>query len=776
MAETFDIQGLDSNSVKNAPRPFGGARDGLALYEIIYDAGGQPSDYRVLAVNTAFEHMTGLQAQAIVGRTISEIMPGLTEHWTSTFRAVAMSGTPAFLEGAYTHRPSNYLEACAFRSGPGQLICVFRDIGGRKRSEETLRQSEEKYRKIYESSIVGIFQSVPAGRFIDVNPAFAGMLGYESPEDLLSSINDIATQYYVDPEDRRRYRQLVEQNGFVEGIEYKVKGKDGSHVWVNNSSRAHVDENGEVVFYEGIVVNITPRKMAEAALRESQTLWSYAGQLAHIGGWRVNLSENRVKWSDEVAAIHEMPHGYSPTLEEAVAFYAPGYREKISEVFTACIREGTAYDEEMQIVTAKGQRVWIRTIGVAQRDEAGKIVAAVGALQDISERKRSEEALRQLNEVLEQRNQIAEARAGQLQKLTVELIEAEERERSKFAHLLHDDLQQILAAAKMQLQALTERVPGESTLAHATELLDTSINKSRRLSHELSPAVLHQSGLSAGLRWLARQMDEQFGMKVDLKINTDYKVDDSPLKVFVFRAVQEFLFNIVKHAGDKNACVVLSETGGELTLTVSDQGCGFDPRMLERTANTGFGLMTIRERSSHIGGHLTIESAPGQGSRFTLVVPVSRHFREPRTSISMRKTDRLQPADGKRSSGVAGDVRVLFVDDHKVMRQGLIQLIGNQPDIEVVGEAADGEEAVAKAGQLRPNVIVMDVSMPVMDGIEATRRIKALMPEVSIIGLSMHEDEDISRSMRNAGAAAFMRKTASTAELLKAIYEAGGKV
>jgi DNA-binding NarL/FixJ family response regulator len=72
-----------------------------------------------------------------------------------------------------------------------------------------------------------------------------------------------------------------------------------------------------------------------------------------------------------------------------------------------------------------------------------------------------------------------------------------------------------------------------------------------------------------------------------------------------------------------------------------------------------------------------------------------------------------------------------------------------------------------KAGQLRPNVIIMDVSMPVMDGIEATRRIKALMPEVSIIGLSMHEDEDISRSMRNAGAAAFMRKTASTAELLK---------
>ena len=113
---------------------------------------------------------------------------------------------------------------------------------------------------------------------------------------------------------------------------------------------------------------------------------------------------------------------------------------------------------------------------------------------------------------------------------------------------------------------------------------------------------------------------------------------------------------------------------------------------------------------------------------------------------------------------------MLFVDDHHVMRKGLIRLMNGQPVIQVVGEAANGQEAIEKVRQLRPDVVVMDVSMPVMDGIEATRRIKAEMPHVRVIGLSMHDDEKVARSMGEAGAEAFLSKTVSLAELLKAIY------
>jgi two-component system response regulator NreC len=118
----------------------------------------------------------------------------------------------------------------------------------------------------------------------------------------------------------------------------------------------------------------------------------------------------------------------------------------------------------------------------------------------------------------------------------------------------------------------------------------------------------------------------------------------------------------------------------------------------------------------------------------------------------------------------AENLRVLLVDDHTAMRQGLIQLIDPQPGIQVVGEAANGREALEKARDLRPDVIIMDVSMPEMDGIEATRRIRSIMPHVRVIGLSMHEDEHITRTMQDAGAETLISKTVSSAELIRTIF------
>ncbi len=140
----------------------------------------------------------------------------------------------------------------------------------RKLAEEALRQSEEKFRRIYENSVVGFFQSTPEGRFLRVNHAFAKMLGYESPEELVSSISDITSQAYANPKDRSRYHKSLKAHGYVEDFELKVRCKDGSEVWLSDSSRAFFDKNGEAVRYEGIVVDITERKRAEKALRDSE--------------------------------------------------------------------------------------------------------------------------------------------------------------------------------------------------------------------------------------------------------------------------------------------------------------------------------------------------------------------------------------------------------------------------------------------------------------------------------------------------------------------------
>lgn len=405
----------------------------------------------------------------------------------------------------------------------------------------------------------------------------------------------------------------------------------------------------------------------------------------------------------------------------------------------------------------------------------GKTAVFLELARQRMESKRMACELRLANDVLEtrvrERTEMAEARSKQLQTLAVELIEAEERERRHIAELLHDDLQQLLAGARLLLQSACKTLPPMQELADVELLLEESITKSRRLSHELSPAVLHHSGLIPALEWLSGQMHKQFGLKVNLEVEAEQPAESSPLKVFLFRAAQELLFNVVKHAKVKSARLVLFSSGGSIGITVSDKGHGFNPGILEcPTVKAGFGLLRLRERARYVGGNLMVESAPGRGSRFTFIVPLIME--------NAGGPQRLEPVSDQLPQSLAeclesadtGGTRVLFVDDHRVMRQGLIRLMAGQPDIQVVGEAANGREALEQVRQLRPDVVVMDISMPGMDGVEVTRRIKAELPEVHVIGLSMYDDEQLASTMLQAGAESFVSKTASSSELLKAIY------
>ncbi|KJS28291.1 MAG: hypothetical protein VR64_25140 [Desulfatitalea sp. BRH_c12] len=390
----------------------------------------------------------------------------------------------------------------------------------------------------------------------------------------------------------------------------------------------------------------------------------------------------------------------------------------------------------------------------------------------LADRKRATEALLAANETLEQkvneRTREEKARSKQLQALAVELIEAEERERRRISELLHDDLQQILAAARLQLECVCANLPHAPGLSEVERMLSESICKARQLSHEISPAVLQHSDLVSAMRWLCQNVSEQFKVNVKLNLVKADQLQDLAPNIFVFRAVQELLFNIFKHAGVKSACVDMGHFEDGIIVTVSDEGKGFDPDILDANPEkAGLGLLSLRERASYIGGSLTIESAKGRGSRFTLTCP-----------MQLYEADSLQIAEGYPAptpvkaiiTDSACATRVLFVDDHKVMRQGLIRLISEQPDIQVVGEAANGLEAFEIARQLQPDVIVMDISMPEMDGIEATRRIKAELPDVRVIGLSMHDNHYLSRTLREAGIEAFVSKAASSSALLKAIY------
>lgn len=152
-------------------------------------------------------------------------------------------------------------------SGDDEVLIMVRDITERKRAEEALRIAEENYRSIFENALQGIFQSTLDGEYIKVNPAMARMYGYESPEEMIASVKEIGSQIYVDPACRTEFKQLMALYGKVQRLEYQVYQQDGSQIWVEENTRSVRDSSGQLLYYEGIVEDITKRKREEAALK-----------------------------------------------------------------------------------------------------------------------------------------------------------------------------------------------------------------------------------------------------------------------------------------------------------------------------------------------------------------------------------------------------------------------------------------------------------------------------------------------------------------------------
>ncbi len=239
--------------------------------------------------------------------------------------------------------------------------------------------------------------------------------------------------------------------------------------------------------------------------------------------------------------------------------------------------------------------------------------------------------------------------------------------------------------------------------------------------------------------------------------------------VLLFQATRELLFNVVKHAGVLSAAVTVTQSDGVITIAVTDHGCGFDAGTLRAQGRSsgGFGLFSISERLDLLGGRLEVESAPGQGSRFTLTAATTPSCPLPSPKAGHGHVPVATSTDPRQSDD--GRIRLVLVDDHIVMRQGLAILLREESDMVIVGEAGDGDAAVQLVQRVRPDVVLMDISLPGMNGIEATRAIHALMPHVCIIGLSMFEQVDQSAAMRAAGACDYLTKSGASDELAAAI-------
>ncbi len=272
-------------------------------------------------------------------------------------------------------------------------------------------------------------------------------------------------------------------------------------------------------------------------------------------------------------------------------------------------------ERRMQSLVRRRGVHWLR------RPQDAQSLAAL-ARTAVEARRRQEEVRDLLAEQRRLNKRLAH-RARQLQRMAIELTEAEDRERQRLARLLHDDLQQLLVGANLHLSMASKQVEDEDSLGPALkqvgELITQAQEKSRHLSHELFPSALRKSDLTEVVQWLAENSP---GLEVNVRVKPDLPAISARHLRFLYRAAREVLCNVAKHAGVTEAELTAGPNGRWIEVVVSDRGAGFDPATLEQAEVVdGLGLLSIRERIEALGGRLEIDSRAGEGSRFTFLMP-----------------------------------------------------------------------------------------------------------------------------------------------------------
>lgn len=667
-----------------------------------------------------------------------------------------------------------------------QVLGTVADVTARERAEELLHQSEERFHTLVRKSDDGIVIINSKGRVLEWNESEERITGIPRSDAVGQFLWDILDRLTPDKQHvsslesgaRGRILQaLAEEDRLHRIVEEEFQRPDGTRRTVQSSVFAI--RSGSEIFACGICRDVTEKKNADLLLRQSSERLALAQRAAGLGIWDIDLVTGRVKWTPEMFELFALEGDNQPLSMDAwKAILHPEDRKGAMNQFKQCLHDRALLNSEYRIVLPGGEIRWINAIGKGEYDATGLAVRMVGVCMDVTRRKHGEQQLITLNETLEDRVNVrtaeAQRRANQLQQLAAQMTQAEERERRRLAQILHDSLQQILVAAKLRLRVAQRTLregPAGDAIQQAHHLVEEAIGESRSLAKELSPPVLYDGGLAAGLEWLGNEAERKYQLPVIVAVAPATEPEDLTTKVLLFQAARELILNAVKHASASSLKVSLAAAhDSQLQLVVEDDGTGFDPADLDREHHgAGFGLFSIRERLDVIGGQLTLASAPGESTKATILVPFQRSQR-PNHRLDTIPVRPLAPPD--LSPNPNQQIRILLADDHPALRKGLADAFREHLDLHVIGEARNGLEAVKMAIQLRPDVVLVDITMPFLDGIEATRQIKESMPETCVIGLSMHETEEMIAAMKNAGASDYLTKTASTEDMISAILRA----
>ncbi len=385
--------------------------------------------------------------------------------------------------------------------------------------------------------------------------------------------------------------------------EYRLRRYDGEYRWILDTGIPLLSPDGAATGYVGSIVDITERRESEELLRQKESDLREAQRLAGIGSWQWDASTNAVIWSDELYRIA----GFEPGSPAARAdnhpnLYSAEHWQRITRFAQETMQSGTAYELDVEMLTTRGPR-WVSARGQAIRAADGRITGLRGTVQDITARKRAEDMVSAHNQ---------------------RLLQAQEAERARIARELHDDIGQRLALLSIALHQAQQSAASASelrriiaTLSRETVDIATAV---QALSHELHSHKLQLLGIVPAMKDCCSEVSVRHRVPVDFTHRAVPATVRPDIALCLFRVLQEALQNAVRHSGSPRCAVSLESRLEVLTLTVRDEGCGFNPESLP--PDRGLGLTSMRERLKLVAGELLIDSTPGTGTTVGARVPL----------------------------------------------------------------------------------------------------------------------------------------------------------
>ena len=593
-------------------------------------------DGTITSWNQSAERLFGYKAQEAVGQHITLIVPWeRRSEEEDILRRLARGERVEHFETVRRRKDGTYLDVSLtispIRDAAGRVVGaskVARDISERKRIEAALRESEERFRAIVETTPECVKLISADGTLLHMNRPGLKMVGARSADEVVGkSVYDL-----IAPEDRDRFKAFNESicRGEQGSLQFDIIGLEGKrrHMETHAAPLRNPDES---LVHLAVTADISERKQAEELLRRSEERFRALVNASSDVVYRMSPDWSEMRELDGRGFITDTGKPRKDWLNE---YIHPDDQPIVLRTIREAVRTKSMFELEHRVRRTDGTLGWTYSRAVPLLNVNGEILEWFGAASDVTDRKEAEENFRKLAQTLDAevrvRTRELEEQSNQVRALSWRLLRSQDEERRHIARELHDSAGQTLTVLGMSLAQLVQKA-GRSApeLATEAEQIQETVQQLHReirtTSYLLHPPLLDENGLYSAVTWYLQGLLERSDLEVQLDIAKEFGRLPREMELVIFRLVQECLTNIHRHSESKTASIRIARESNQITLDIRDQGKGMSPARLAeiQSGRSGVGIGGMRERLRQFEGTMNIES-DSSGTRVFATIPLPK--------------------------------------------------------------------------------------------------------------------------------------------------------